>query len=118
MKELAPRDKAALIADLASEKKGESIVLLDMTGRTTTLFDWFVIISASSSRRLNAISNFIQQELAGKGLDPVNIEGKNNPMWVLLDYGDVVVHILHRDVRDFYGLERLWSDAEMKRYKS
>ncbi|MBD3295751.1 MAG: ribosome silencing factor [Candidatus Omnitrophica bacterium] len=118
MKELTSRDKAALIAELASEKKGESIVMLDMSGRTTTLFDWFVIVSAVSSRRLNGISNFIQQGLAKRELDPVNIEGKNNPMWVLLDYGDVVVHILHRDVRDFYGLERLWSDARMERYKS
>lgn len=118
MKEITPRDKAALIAELASEKKGESIVLLDMTGRTTTLFDWFVIISAASSRRLNAISNFIQQDLAKRELHPVHVEGKNNPMWVLLDYGDVVAHVLHRDVRDFYGLERLWSDAEMQRYKS
>ena len=106
-----------MIARLAHEKKGEDIVLLDMSGIKTTLFDWFVIVSASSSRRLDAISTFIREALSKKKVHPIHTEGRRNPYWVLLDYGDVVVHVFHREIRDFYGLERLWSDAKMEHFR-
>ena len=72
--------------------------------------DWFVLVSASSSRRLNTISNTIKRQLSKGGVDLLHIEGKQNPYWALLDFGDVVVHVFHKEVRDFYGLEQLWSD--------
>ncbi len=109
-KKTAGREKARAIAKLASEKKGQDIVLLDLR-ELSSVCDWFVLISASSARRVNAISESIQEGLSKTQCFPLHIEGRNNPYWVLLDYADVVVHIFYKDVRGFYGLERLWSDA-------
>ncbi|MGB3081414.1 MAG: ribosome silencing factor [Candidatus Omnitrophota bacterium] len=115
MKKLTSKDKAQLIAESAAEKKGHDIVLMDMS-RISTLCDWFVLVSASSSRRVNAISKAIQEKLSKIRVRPLHIEGKNNPYWVLLDYEDVVAHVFYGDVREFYGLERLWSDAPRERF--
>ncbi len=77
----------------------------------SAIYDWFVLISASSSRRLGAISNFIQEGLSKQRMRPLHVEGKGNPYWILLDFEDVVAHVFYKDIREFYGLERLWSDA-------
>ncbi|MFC1548415.1 ribosome silencing factor [Candidatus Omnitrophota bacterium] len=108
-------DKAKLIAQLAAEKKGENIVLMDMRNMSL-MCDWFVLVSASSSRRLNAISNQIQRKLSKERISPSHVEGRNNPYWILLDFQDVVVHVFYKEIRDFYGLERLWSDAPIERF--
>jgi len=110
VKKIITLDKARLIAQLANEKKGEDILLMDMRG-VTMMCDWFVVVSASSSRRINAISKTIQSELSKYGISALHVEGKQNPYWVLLDYEDVVIHIFYKGIREFYGLERLWSDA-------
>ena len=115
MKKYTALDKARLIAQLAAEKKGEDIVLMDMRN-ISTMCDWFVLVSASSSRRLNAISKTLQTKLSKKRISPSHIEGKGNPCWVLLDFEDVVVHVFYEEIREFYGLERLWSDAPRKRF--
>jgi ribosome-associated protein len=117
VKKLASKDKAQLIAESAAEKKGHDIVLMDMT-RVSTLCDWFVLVSATSSRRVNAISKAIQEKLSKSHVRPLHVEGKHNPCWVLLDYEDVIVHIFYGDIREFYGLERLWSDAPRERFDS
>ena len=82
----------------------------------SSIFDWFVLVSATSSRRINAISRTIQENLSKKRISPLHVEGRQNPYWVLLDYVDVVVHVFNKEVRDFYGLERLWSDIPMERF--
>jgi len=82
----------------------------------STICDWFVLVSASSSRRLNTISNTIKEALSKKRVFPIRIEGKHNPYWVLLDCEDVVVHVFYEDIREFYGLERLWSEAPRERF--
>ncbi len=110
MKKLTSLDKAKLIARLAADKKGEDIVLLDMTNQSA-MCDWFVIVSASSSRRIGAISEEIQYKLSRDRVFPLHVEGRSSPYWVLMDYVDVVVHIFHSEMRGFYGLERLWSEA-------
>jgi len=115
VKDITPQEKAKLIAQFAAEKKGENIVLMDMTA-ISTMCDWFVLISAKSSRRMNAISNIVQDQLSKKKIKPVHVEGKNNPLWTVLDYENVVVHIFHKDIREYYGLERLWSAALSERY--
>ncbi|MCK5450738.1 MAG: ribosome silencing factor [Candidatus Omnitrophica bacterium] len=108
-------DKAKLIAELASERKGEDIVLMDMR-HISMVCDWFVLVSASSSRRVNSISKAIQKELSREKVNPLHVEGKQNPYWTLLDYEDVVVHVFYKEIREFYGLERLWSDAPKKQF--
>lgn len=115
MKKVTALDKANLIAKLAAEKKGENIVLMDMRD-ISAMCDWFVLVSASSSRRINTISNAIQEKLSKERVYPLSVEGKRNPYWILLDYEDVVVHVFYREIRDFYGLERLWSDAPTERF--
>ncbi|MBD3379481.1 MAG: ribosome silencing factor [Candidatus Omnitrophica bacterium] len=116
VKDITSREKADLIAHFASEKKGEDIVLIDMSS-TAAMFDWFVIISAKSSRQVSAVAKGVQRGLSkDRRINPLNVEGKQNPQWVLLDYEDVVVHVFHDEIREFYGLERLWSDAPSEHY--
>ena len=117
MKRITALEKAKQIAKYAAEKKGENIILMDMRN-ALMMCDWFVLVTASSSRRLNAISNTIQDEMSKKRVFPAHVEGKNNPYWVLLDFQDVVVHLFHESIRDFYGLERLWSDVPVERVDS
>jgi len=108
-------NKAELIAQFAAEKKGEDIVLMDM--RTlSAICDWFVIISANSSRKVKAISSAIKKKLLKQRIKPLHVEGRENPYWVLLDYEDVVVHVFYKKIRDFYALEQLWSDAPTERF--
>ncbi len=73
--------------------------------------DYFVISSGNSDRQVQAIASHIEEKLGKQGLHPLGIEGKREGRWVLLDYGDVVIHIFYHPIRDFYDLERLWSDA-------
>lgn len=115
MKYATSSDKAKSIAQIASDKKGEDIVLLDMRS-ISTVCDWFVLISASSSRRVNAISKTIQKALAKEKVSPLRIEGKEGTSWTLLDCEDVVVHVFYKGVREFYSLERLWSEAPSEQY--
>lgn len=116
MVKVTSREKARRIAHLAAEKKGESIVLLEIR-EVSPVCDWLVIVSASSSRRIKAIANSVQEGMAKEKVHPLHVEGKNNPYWTLLDYGDVVVHVFNEDIREFYGLERLWSDAPRERFE-
>lgn len=117
MKKITAIEKARLIAQFAAEKKGEDIVLMEMRN-ISTMYEWFVLISGSSSRRINAISNTIQRKLAKERIFSLHIEGKQDAHWVLLDYNDVIVHIFHNQIREFYGLERLWSDARIERFEN
>ncbi|HXO22585.1 MAG TPA: ribosome silencing factor [Thermoanaerobaculia bacterium] len=73
--------------------------------------DYFLICSASSERQVQAIADGIVERLRAEGLRPLHVEGYNRGQWVLLDYGDLVVHIFQEQTRSFYALERLWSDA-------
>ena len=97
-------------AKLASDKKGQDVVLMDMR-KVSAECDWFVLVSASSVRTVRAIAMAIEDGLAEKGIKASRVEGRHGQSWVLLDYDSVVVHVFYKDIRDFYGLERLWSDA-------
>lgn len=110
MRNKTSREKAKLIARFAAEKKGEDIVLMDMAN-LSMMCDWFVIISAGSPRRVKTVSDTIKKALFKKKLEPLHVEGKSSSCWTLLDYGDVVVHVFYKGIREFYALERLWADA-------
>ena len=96
--------------DLASDKKAADIVLL-RTSEVTTLADYFVICSGRSDRQLQALATGIIDELRKDGVRPLGVEGRGAARWVLLDYGSVIVHLFAPEEREFYGLERLWSNA-------
>lgn len=95
---------------MASDKKASDIVLL-RTSELTTMADYFVIASGRSDRQVQALSRAIVDELRDDGIKPLGIEGMRTARWVLLDYGSVIVHLFAPEEREYYGLERLWSEA-------
>lgn len=108
-----PEDAAALahrIVEIASDKKGNDIVML-RTAELTTMADFFVICSGRSDRQVAALSGAIVDELRDEGIRPLGTEGRQSSRWVLLDFGTVIVHVFAPEEREFYGLERLWSQA-------
>jgi ribosome-associated protein len=115
--------ESAYISELAihgiQEKKGNDIVRLDLRNLHSSVTDYFVICHADSSTQVKAIANSIEDEVF-KALkqDPWRKEGLENGEWVLLDYINVVVHVFRTDKREYYGVEDLWGDAEIKSYKS
>lgn len=108
-----PADAAALahrIVEIASDKKGNDIVML-RTAELTTMADFFVICSGRSDRQVQALADAIIGELRDDGIRPLGTEGLTTSRWVLLDFGSVIVHIFAPEEREFYGLERLWGKA-------
>jgi ribosome-associated protein len=92
-------------------RKAIQVVILDVRN-LTSLADVFIICSGRSNRQVTAIADFIQRDLKKKGKKPLNVEGKKDGHWVLMDYGDVIIHIFYESLRNFYDLESLWIDAK------
>jgi ribosome-associated protein len=101
---------AHLTVDAASDKKAQDIVLLDVR-QVTTLADYFMICTATSERQLRAVADGIEEALDRLEVAPLHREGKPADGWMLLDYGDVVVHIFAPAQRQYYRLEKLWDAA-------
>ena len=98
-------------AEEAIERKGRDVVLLDLRGITSAT-DWFVLVSGDSDIQVRSIAERIEERLRTEhGTKPWHVEGVQHARWVLLDYVDFVVHVFHREARDYYQLERLWADA-------
>jgi ribosome-associated protein len=108
--ERPPLDIARRVVELAEDKKAADIVLLDLTG-LTTLADAFVICSGGSERQLDAIADGIVEGLRSEKVRPIGREGMAISHWVLLDFGAVVVHIFTPPEREYYSLEKHWSEA-------
>lgn len=101
------------------EKKGNDIVRLDLRNIHSSVADYFVVCHAESSTQIKAIANSVEDEVfKALGQEPYRKEGLQNAEWIILDYVDVVVHIFKTDKREFYGIEDLWGDAEIKFYQS
>ncbi len=108
--ERPPLDLARRIVELAEDKKAADIVLLDLGG-LTTMADYFVICSGGSERQLEAIASGIIASLRDERIKPVGREGTSASHWVLVDFGSVIVHIFTPPERDYYSLEKHWSEA-------
>lgn len=108
-----PALKRALIAaQTADDNRGRDIVILDLR-EMTTFFDYFVVVSGTSRRQLHAISEEIDHALEeGLGDQRIGIEGYRESRWILLDYGDVVIHIFEPETREYYDIENLWGHAK------
>ena len=104
---------ARLITELALEKKGKQVTKLDLQG-LTSMTDYFVVITGESDTQIKAIADHILRQLRSQNIRVYHKEGFESLQWVLLDYIDVVVHILRGEKREFYGLERLWADAKIE----
>ena len=117
---LAPRPKprsgasplalARRAAELARDKKGEDLILLDLSF-LDAVSDYFLIVTGNSEVQVKAIAEHVTDQLKLEGYVPWHTEGFANRRWILLDYVDVVVHVFYHETRDYYLLERLWGDA-------
>jgi ribosome-associated protein len=101
--------KAAV--DIASDKKASDVLLLDIRD-ITTIADYFVICNGSNTRQIQAIAESLQEELKKQGAQLLYREGVADTGWILLDFGDVIIHIFGPKEREYYRLERLWSEAK------
>ena len=109
---MTPKETALLLAKALDSRKGINIKVLE-TGHLTTLADYFVLCSATSSTQIRALSDACEKAMKEQaGEVPHHVEGHRGGTWVLLDFSSVVVHIFNEEARQFYDLERLWSDAE------
>jgi ribosome-associated protein len=93
------------------DKKATDALILQVAP-LTSIADYLVIGSADSDRQASALADHIDGTLSRSGNKPLSIEGRRSSQWVLMDFGDVIVHIFRQDVREHYALERLWSDAK------
>lgn len=106
-----PKEVALLLAKALDSKKGLDIKVLE-TGHLTTLADYFVLCSATSTTQIKALADACEKAMKEEaGEAPHHVEGHRGGTWVLLDFSAVVVHIFNEEAREFYDLERLWSDA-------
>lgn len=112
MGKINKKEKAISIASVCIEKKGDDVKILDIR-KITGLADFFVICSSPSVRRAQAIADAIEENPATKNYKAMHIEGKREGRWIILDYGDVIVHVLCEEMRKFYDLDRLWGDADL-----
>jgi ribosome-associated protein len=112
MQERDDARRLAIVAARAADDKGaEDIVILEV-GDVLVVADEFVVASAPNDRQVRAIVDEVERQVAEAGLSkPLRVEGRDERTWVLLDYGDVVVHVFLREVREYYELERLWADV-------
>ncbi|KUO97370.1 ribosome silencing factor [Ferroacidibacillus organovorans] len=101
---------AQAAAEAAENKKANDVVVLDIRG-ISVIADYFVICSAMSRIQVQSIADAVRDRLEILGVRCRGMEGKEEGKWILVDFGDVVVHVFNEDERKFYGLERLWADA-------
>ena len=102
--------KALLCTRAALDKKALDLVVLDVSG-LTSIADYLVFCTGRSDRQVQSIAQAIEEALGSEGERPISIEGMQRGQWVLLDCGDVIVHVFYQPVREFYDLERLWQHA-------
>lgn len=96
------------------EKKGERVALIDLRNIENRVCDWFVISHGTSSKQVDSLAwSVVEMVKKEKGVKPFRVEGRENCFWVLLDYGDTLVHIFQQSFREFYNLEALWADGEV-----
>ncbi len=107
---------ARRIADLALTKKAFDVVILDMR-QLSAATDFFVLASAATDIQAKAVVRAIEDGLRPRGVKPYHVEGMENARWILMDYVEVVVHVMQPRVRDYYGLEDLWADAPRQEVK-
>ena len=107
------RKKQRAVVEALEDVKGRDIVVYNV-GQQTAFFERVVIASGDSNRQVNALAVSVQEKLKALGARIIGVEGRRNGEWVLVDLGDVVVHLMHPAVRSYYNLEELWGGKEVK----
>ncbi|MCX8011694.1 MAG: ribosome silencing factor [Desulfobacterota bacterium] len=105
-----PKKKFSLCVISALDKKAKDLVVLRVT-ELSSFADYFLICHGDSHRQVQGIANAIEERMKKAGFIPLGIEGYREGNWILMDYGDIILHIFKKQVREFYDLERLWIDA-------
>jgi ribosome-associated protein len=107
-----------VIAQALRDKKAQDIVALDLTSLGAAICDYFVVAHADSGTQVVALADNVEKEMHEQIKEnPMRVQGKENAFWIILDYGNVVVHLFQTEWRLFYRLEELWADAPQKKYK-
>ena len=109
-KDIDSRARALLCINASLEKKAKNLMLLKVK-ELSAFTDYFLICSGASDRQVQAIATSIREKMKKNGMLPLGVEGESHGQWILMDYDDVVVHIFYEPVREFYDIERLWSEA-------
>ena len=107
------RKKQLAVVEALEDVKGRDIAVFNVA-RQTAYFERVVIASGDSNRQVNALAASVQEKLKALGSRIVGVEGRSNGEWVLVDLGDIVVHVMHPAIRSHYNLEELWGDKEVK----
>ena len=110
--DLTAQQRVLLCVNAALEKKPKDLVILKIKD-ISSFADYYVLMSGNSDREVQALASIIQEKMKKAGILPLGTEGTAYGKWILLDFNDVVISIFHEPVREFYDLERLWSDAPM-----
>lgn len=108
---MTPKDLARETVKILDKKKAENIKVIQIT-ELTIIADYFVIASGTSSTHTKALAEDVEFELSKQGIEPAHIEGRATG-WTLIDYSAVLVHVFEKESREYYNLERLWSDAAL-----
>jgi len=107
---------AILAADLIDRKKGKDIVIMDVSN-ISNFADYFVIAHGTSDRQLKTLADEVESGMEEKGIKLYHKEGKETSGWVLLDYGDIIIHLFLEEQRAHYNIEKLWRDGELISYE-
>ena len=106
------KEKVKLAYEALDEKKGEDIQIIEIK-EISIIADYFIIASGSNSLQVDALVKSVTEKLGKNGYEPLRIEGIRSASWILMDYGDVIVHVFSREDRLFYNLERIWRDGKL-----
>ena len=105
---MTPEALRTLIVDALEDRKGRDVVTMDVTG-ISDVTDYMIVVSGTSNRHVKALVDNVVEAAASAGVKPLGVEGRETHEWVLVDIGDAVVHVMQSETRDFYDLERLWT---------
>ena len=105
------KDQVKLVYQALADKKAEDIRIIEI-GDISVIADYFVIANGTNPNQVSALVDSVEQELAKVDVTPKRIEGIGNASWVLMDYGDIIIHIFSKEDRAFYDLERIWRDGK------
>ena len=107
-----PHGLARKIAELLDEKKGSDILLINLENKSI-IADYFVIVSAKSTTAVKSLTDHVEEKLSKDyGIEPLRRDGLNEAKWIAMDYGSVILHVFHQETREYYRLERLWTDGD------
>ena len=103
------------IYKVISDNKAKNIIKISLE-KKSSIADFMIICSGTSNRHVISLSNYLVEALKKENLNTLNVEGKRNGDWVLVDAGDIIVHLFRSEVREYYGLERMWAEDEINSY--